>query len=97
LEHEVIIQVAAGGWHCLAVTQAGKMYAWGGNEYFQCGVDAGWCPHFMLLAPPICFPLCVGCFMLCCQHGNKVLYVVLLYCVQSGGGRLMQWCVALIQ
>jgi alpha-tubulin suppressor-like RCC1 family protein len=41
LEHEHIVQVAAGGWHCLAVTKSGSIYAWGGNEYFQCGVDAG--------------------------------------------------------
>lgn len=41
LEHESIVQVAAGGWHCVAVTNEGKMYAWGGNEYFQCGLDAG--------------------------------------------------------
>ena len=41
LEHEHVVQVAAGGWHCLAVTKSGSIYAWGGNEYFQCGVDAG--------------------------------------------------------
>jgi alpha-tubulin suppressor-like RCC1 family protein len=41
LEHEHIVQVAAGGWHCLAVTKSGSIYAWGGNEYFQCGVEAG--------------------------------------------------------
>lgn len=41
LEHEHIVQVAAGGWHCLAVSKSGSIYAWGGNEYFQCGVDAG--------------------------------------------------------
>jgi alpha-tubulin suppressor-like RCC1 family protein len=41
LEHINIVQVAAGGWHCLAVSEDGKIYAWGGNEYFQCGVDAG--------------------------------------------------------
>ena len=41
LEDTNIVQVAAGGWHCLAVTAEGKIYAWGGNEYFQCGVDAG--------------------------------------------------------
>ena len=43
LEHECIVQVAAGGWHCLAVTEQGKLFAWGGNEYFQCGLDAGVC------------------------------------------------------
>ena len=56
LEHTNIVQVAAGGWHCLAVSQEGKMYAWGGNEYFQCGVDAGaffadgWCLHMQLMS-----------------------------------------------
>ena len=41
LEHEHVVQLAAGGWHCVAITNEGKMYAWGGNEYFQCGVGAG--------------------------------------------------------
>ena len=43
LAHEDVVQVAIGGWHCLAVTRNGQVYAWGGNEYFQCGVDAGAC------------------------------------------------------
>ncbi|MEW5298972.1 MAG: hypothetical protein WDW36_002037 [Sanguina aurantia] len=35
-----IVQVAIGGWHCLALGDNGALYAWGGNEYVQCGVDA---------------------------------------------------------
>ena len=31
-------QAAIGGWHCLAVDEGGQMYAWGGNEYGQCGI-----------------------------------------------------------
>eukprot|EP00850_Spirogloea_muscicola_P011676 SM000073S21452 [mRNA] locus=s73:347175:350501:- [translate_table: standard] len=33
-----IVQAAIGGWHCLAVDDGGRAYAWGGNEYGQCGV-----------------------------------------------------------
>ncbi|XP_057522246.1 ultraviolet-B receptor UVR8-like isoform X1 [Amaranthus tricolor] len=34
-----IVQAAIGGWHCLAVDDQGCAYAWGGNEYGQCGED----------------------------------------------------------
>ncbi|XP_010420281.1 PREDICTED: ultraviolet-B receptor UVR8-like [Camelina sativa] len=34
-----IIQAAIGGWHCLAVDDQGRAYAWGGNEYGQCGEE----------------------------------------------------------
>lgn len=34
-----IVQAAIGGWHCLAVDDQGRAYAWGGNEYGQCGED----------------------------------------------------------
>ncbi|CAN4080000.1 unnamed protein product [Withania somnifera] len=34
-----IVQAAIGGWHCLAVDDQGKAYAWGGNEYGQCGEE----------------------------------------------------------
>ncbi|KAL2896457.1 Ultraviolet-B receptor UVR8 [Bienertia sinuspersici] len=34
-----IVQAAIGGWHCLAVDDQGRTYAWGGNEYGQCGED----------------------------------------------------------
>lgn len=30
-----------GGWHASAITRDGRIYAWGGNEYGQAGVDAG--------------------------------------------------------
>ncbi|GIL50419.1 hypothetical protein Vafri_6548 [Volvox africanus] len=32
-----IVQVAIGGWHSLALSDRGVMFAWGGNEYGQCG------------------------------------------------------------
>lgn len=32
-----IVQAAIGGWHCLAVDEGGQAWAWGGNEYAQCG------------------------------------------------------------
>ncbi len=32
-----IAQVAIGGWHCLGLSTEGQVYAWGGNEYQQCG------------------------------------------------------------
>eukprot|EP01025_Chloroclados_australasicus_P016188 TRINITY_DN18019_c0_g1_i2.p1 TRINITY_DN18019_c0_g1~~TRINITY_DN18019_c0_g1_i2.p1 ORF type:complete len:499 (-),score=79.40 TRINITY_DN18019_c0_g1_i2:435-1931(-) len=34
-----IAQVAIGGWHCLALSEKGEVFAWGGNEYFQCGLE----------------------------------------------------------
>lgn len=34
-----IVQAAIGGWHCLAVDNQGRAYAWGGNEYGQCGEE----------------------------------------------------------
>ncbi|KAL5719895.1 hypothetical protein ACHQM5_012622 [Ranunculus cassubicifolius] len=34
-----IVQAAIGGWHCLAVNDQGRAYAWGGNEYGQCGEE----------------------------------------------------------
>ncbi|KMZ73994.1 Regulator of chromosome condensation (RCC1) family protein [Zostera marina] len=34
-----IVQAAIGGWHCLAVDDKGCTYAWGGNEYGQCGEE----------------------------------------------------------
>ncbi|KAK9811056.1 hypothetical protein WJX73_009758 [Symbiochloris irregularis] len=39
LAGERIVQVAIGGWHCLAVNDEGQAYAWGGNEYGQCGIE----------------------------------------------------------
>ena len=36
-----IVQAACVGWHCLAVSTSGQAYAWGGNEYGQCGVSQG--------------------------------------------------------
>ena len=34
-----IVQAALGGWHCLALDEDGAAWAWGGNEYGQCGTD----------------------------------------------------------
>ncbi|PNY09118.1 E3 ubiquitin-protein ligase herc2-like protein [Trifolium pratense] len=39
LSHVHIVQAAIGGWHCLAVDDHGRAYAWGGNEYGQCGEE----------------------------------------------------------
>jgi hypothetical protein len=35
------LKAAIGGWHCLAVSDEGQVYAWGGNEYSQCGLQVG--------------------------------------------------------
>ena len=34
-----LVQAALGGWHCLALDEDGAAWAWGGNEYGQCGTD----------------------------------------------------------
>ncbi|XP_004304140.1 PREDICTED: ultraviolet-B receptor UVR8 [Fragaria vesca subsp. vesca] len=39
LSNVKIVQAAIGGWHCLAVDDQGRAYAWGGNEYGQCGEE----------------------------------------------------------
>ncbi|KAJ7294375.1 hypothetical protein O6H91_Y261400 [Diphasiastrum complanatum] len=39
LENVKIVQAAIGGWHCLAVDEEGRTYAWGGNEYGQCAEE----------------------------------------------------------
>ncbi|KAG9458131.1 hypothetical protein H6P81_002639 [Aristolochia fimbriata] len=39
LDNVKIVQAAIGGWHCLAVDDQGRAYAWGGNEYGQCGEE----------------------------------------------------------
>ncbi|KDO58961.1 hypothetical protein CISIN_1g0386102mg, partial [Citrus sinensis] len=39
LSNTKIVQAAIGGWHCLAVDDQGRAYAWGGNEYGQCGEE----------------------------------------------------------
>lgn len=48
-----ITQVALGGWHCLALSKEGQVYAWGGNEYLQCGIDEG---YRDVLLPTMCVP-----------------------------------------
>ncbi|XP_077236144.1 ultraviolet-B receptor UVR8-like [Tasmannia lanceolata] len=40
LSNVKIVQAAIGGWHCLAVDDQGRAYAWGGNEYGQCGEES---------------------------------------------------------
>mmetsp|Transcript_2765 Transcript_2765/g.7800 ORF Transcript_2765/g.7800 Transcript_2765/m.7800 type:complete len:497 (+) Transcript_2765:160-1650(+) len=39
LEHVRVVQAAIGGWHSICVTDQGQMYAFGGNEYGQCGSE----------------------------------------------------------
>ncbi|KAK9819733.1 hypothetical protein WJX72_001724 [[Myrmecia] bisecta] len=46
-----ILQTSIGGWHCLAVDDKGQAYAWGGNEYGQCGLDL---PKRDLVVPTPC-------------------------------------------
>ncbi|GAB4819656.1 hypothetical protein N2152v2_006702 [Parachlorella kessleri] len=48
-----VVQVAIGGWHALAVDEGGQMWAWGGNEYGQCGVNP-W--HRDIAVPCQCLP-----------------------------------------
>ncbi|XP_023915752.1 ultraviolet-B receptor UVR8 [Quercus suber] len=57
-----IVQAAIGGWHCLAVDEQGRAYAWGGNEYGQCGEeperkdDTGRPLRRDIVIPKICAP-----------------------------------------
>lgn len=39
LKGTCVVQAAIGGWHCLALTDQGQLFSWGGNEYQQCGVE----------------------------------------------------------
>lgn len=69
------MQAAIGGWHCLAVTDDGQVYAWGGNEYSQCGLEEAardiltpqlCMPHLRVkqarrVAPAPCFGRCISC------------------------------------
>ena len=48
-----IVQVAIGGWHCLALSKDGGVFAWGGNEYLQCGTDPD---RRDILTPVPCVP-----------------------------------------
>ncbi|KAI8473148.1 MAG: regulator of chromosome condensation 1/beta-lactamase-inhibitor protein II [Monoraphidium minutum] len=48
-----IVQAAIGGWHCLALSEEGQVYAWGGNEYNQCGLQD---PSRDVLTPRPCMP-----------------------------------------
>lgn len=47
------LQTAIGGWHCLALDDAGQMFAWGGNEYFQCGDEPD---KRDIVTPALCLP-----------------------------------------
>lgn len=55
-----IVQVAAGDWHGVALTESGRLWCWGSNRNFQCGrkppkgSGAG-------VAPTITIPLPVAC------------------------------------
>mmetsp|Transcript_13602 Transcript_13602/g.29116 ORF Transcript_13602/g.29116 Transcript_13602/m.29116 type:complete len:631 (-) Transcript_13602:438-2330(-) len=46
-------QVAVNGWHCLALAEGGQLFAWGGNEYLQCGVMP---EKRDIVEPVICVP-----------------------------------------
>lgn len=35
LARGLLVQVAVNGWHCLALSETGQVFAWGGNEYQQ--------------------------------------------------------------
>jgi len=39
LSDVAVVQAAIGGWHSICVDDTGQMYAWGGNEYGQCGCE----------------------------------------------------------
>jgi len=39
------VQVDVCGWHCLALSDKGQVYAWGGNEYNQVG--RSWACHMV--------------------------------------------------
>ncbi|KMQ84758.1 rcc1 and btb domain-containing protein 1, partial [Lasius niger] len=39
---KVIVKVACGSWHTLALTDEGKIYAWGKNDKGQVGVNNNW-------------------------------------------------------
>lgn len=43
LEGLFMLQVSAGGWHSLALTDGGDIYAWGWNNYGQLGLPSGSC------------------------------------------------------
>ncbi|KAG1674128.1 hypothetical protein FOA52_015758 [Chlamydomonas sp. UWO 241] len=46
-------QVAVNGWHCLALSDTGQVYAWGGNEYLQCGSEPD---KRDIVCPILCVP-----------------------------------------
>lgn len=46
-------QVAVNGWHCLGLADTGQVFAWGGNEYLQCGNEPS---KRDILTPIICLP-----------------------------------------
>ncbi|XP_072351445.1 probable E3 ubiquitin-protein ligase HERC3 [Scyliorhinus torazame] len=38
----VVIQVTCGGWHCMALTKDGRLFAWGQNVHGQLGLGKGY-------------------------------------------------------
>ncbi|KAF5827001.1 regulator of chromosome condensation 1/beta-lactamase-inhibitor protein II [Dunaliella salina] len=72
-----IVQVHVNGWHCLALSSSGQVYAWGGNEYNQCAVN----PELRdVLIPTPCLPqlkvkqvACGGMHSLVLTEGGEVL------------------------
>ncbi|GFR50047.1 hypothetical protein Agub_g12098 [Astrephomene gubernaculifera] len=55
-----VVQVATGGWHCLALSDTGGMFAWGGNEYGQCGSVQGLVPGQRDIVEPLPIDLGLG-------------------------------------
>jgi alpha-tubulin suppressor-like RCC1 family protein len=38
-ENEKIVMISCGGWHSLALTESGRVFSWGHNEFEQLDVD----------------------------------------------------------
>ena len=66
LENARIVQVALGGWHCLALDDAGQLYAWGGNEYGQVKAPCGGY-----------ISLCLGKY--CAESTNEIYVYIYTY------------------
>lgn len=69
-------QVAVNGWHCLGLADTGQVFAWGGNEYLQCGDEPS---KRDILTPIICLPqvrvtmvACAGMYSLALSETGEV-------------------------
>ena len=69
---KMVVRVAAGGFHCGAVSEQGHVYMWGENTAGQCGLtERGMVTNisgvFLLLIPPsfcVCVCVCVCVLLL---------------------------------